>query len=144
MRKVNITFLFALGVWALSACGGGGSGGLVSSDTMPPTISCVAVEPPALIVPGSTVVRIEADVTDNDSGVDTVSVAVAYPDGSADTKTLTSESGSRYAVQFTATWTGSQPGKILFTVSARDKAGNAQTSSALERRAVAPPPGSPW
>ena len=142
MRRWKIILLTALSVWALSACGGGG--GPVETDTTPPTISRMAVEPSSLIVPSTTVVRVEADVTDDSSGVGAVSVAVVYPDGSTDTKTLTAGSGSTYAVQFTPTWGGNQPGTVRFTVSARDVAGNTQTSSAVEIRAAALPPGSPW
>lgn len=145
MRRINSILLIALSVWTLSACGGGGGGGgPVVTDTTAPTISRMAVEPSTLIVPGGTVVRVEADVTDDSSGVDAVTVAVAYPDGSTDTKALTAGSGSTYAVQFTALWGGSQPGVVRFTVSARDVAGNVRTSSAVEVRAAAPPPGNPW
>lgn len=144
MKRGNTMLLIVLSVWALTACGGGGGGGSVVTDTIPPTISRMAVEPSTLIVPGTTMVRVEADVTDDSSGVQTVTVAVAYPDGSTDTKTLAAGSGSTYSAQFTASWGGNQPGKVRFTVSARDVAGNTQTSSEVEVRAVAPPPGSPW
>lgn len=145
MRRINTMLLTALWVWTLTACGGGGGGGgPVVTDTTPPTISRMAVEPSTLIVPGVTVVRVEAEVTDDSSGVEAVTVAVSYPDGSTDTKALTAGNGTTYAVQFAASWGGNQPGKVRFLVSARDKAGNTQNASALEVRAVAPPPGSPW
>ncbi len=142
MKRRKTILLAGLSVWTLTACGGGGEP--VVTDTTPPTISRMAVEPSTLIVPGTTVVKVEADVTDDSSGVGAVSVTIVYPDGGTDTKTLTVGSGSTYAVQFTPTWGGNQPGKVRLTVSARDVAGNAQTSSTVEVRAAAPPPGSPW
>jgi len=142
MKRSNTILLIALPIWTMTACGGGG--GTVINDTTAPTISRVAVEPSTLIVPGATVVQVEADVVDDSSGIDTVAVAVAYPDGSKDTKPMAVKSGSVYAVQFPAAWGGNQPGSVRFTVSARDKAGNVQNSSAVEVRAAAPPPGAPW
>lgn len=142
MKRRKIILLAGLSVWTLTACGGGG--GPMVTDTNPPTISRMAVEPSTFIVPGTTVVQVEADVTDDSSGVDAVSVTIAHPDGSTDTKTLTAASGSTYVAQFTPTWGGNQPGTVRFTVSARDRAGNTQTTSAAEVRAAAPPPGSPW
>lgn len=75
----------------LGSCGGGGGGGGVS-DTTPPTISCLAVQPDAPIVPGSRV-RVEADVSDDLSGVQSVTVQVTYPDGSTAAHTLSLMSG---------------------------------------------------
>lgn len=144
MKRWNTMLLIAVSAWTLTACGGGGAGGPVVTDTTPPTISRTAVEPSTLIVPGTTVVRVEADVTDDSSGVDAVTVTVVHPDGSTDTKTLAVGSGSTYAVQFTASWSGNQPGNVRFTVSARDKAGNTQDAPVVEVRAAAPPPGSPF
>lgn len=144
MKRGKIILAIALASWILTACGGGGGGVPVVPDTTPPTISRVAVEPSTLIVPGTTVVQVEADVTDDSSGVRSVTVAVVYPDGTTDTKTLAAGSGSTYTVQFTTTWGGNLPGKVRFAVSAQDAAGNTRTSSEVEVRAVAPPPGSPW
>ncbi|MEJ5250910.1 MAG: hypothetical protein HPY54_07560 [Chthonomonadetes bacterium] len=143
MRTVKITFLIAVLAGTLTACGGGGGTGGIS-DTTAPTISRVAVEPTALIAPGTTIVRVEADVTDDSSGVDTVAVEVVYPDGTRETKTLTATTGSTYAVQFTPQWGGNQPGTVRFTVSARDGASNVQSAAPIDVRGAAPPPEYPW
>lgn len=143
MRTVQITFLVGVLAGTLTACGGGG-GISPPNDTVAPGISRVAVEPTTLIAPGTTAVRVEADVTDDSSGVDAVSVQVVYPDGTEETKALAETTGSTYAVQFTPAWAGNQPGTVRFTVSARDRAGNTGSASPVERRAAAPPPEYPW
>ena len=142
MKTIGFIVLIAASAWVLTACGGGG-GVPASPDTTAPTISRVAVEPSTLIVPGVTSVRVEADVTDDLSGVDAVAVKVTYPDQSETTHTLVAGSGATYAVQFTPSWGGSQPGTVRFAVAARDKAGNTSEAT-IDRRAAAPPPGTPW
>ncbi len=147
MRKVNLILLVGLFVWALTGCGGGGGGtgggGPIVSDTTPPAISGVAVEPAFLVTLGTTV-RVRANVTDDSSGVDAVALQVTYPDGSMETKPMALSSGSTYAVEFTASWGGNQPGTVRFVVSARDKAGNPQNAPVVEVRGAATPPSSPW
>ena len=138
MKTIRFIVLIVGSAWALTACGGGGG------DATAPTISRVAVEPSTLIVPGVTSVRVEADVTDDSSGVNAVTVKVTYPDGSEATQTLSAGSGVTYAVQFTPSWGGSQPGNVQFVVSARDKAGNSGSASAVSVRAAGPPPATPW
>lgn len=143
MRTVKITVLVGVLAGTLTACGGGG-GTTAPSDTVAPGITRVAVEPTTLIAPDTTTVRVEADVTNDSSGVDAVSVQIVYPDGTGETRALSATTGSNYAVQFTPAWGGNQPGTMRFTVSARDKAGNVASASAVERRAAAPPPEYPW
>jgi len=143
MKTIRFIVLIVGSVWALTGCGGGGSAPVVT-DTAAPTISRVAVEPSTLIVSGVSSVRVEADVSDDSSGVDAVTVKATYPDGSEATQTLSAGSSTTYAVQFTPSWGGSQPGNVQFVVSARDKAGNSSSASAVGVRAAAPPPGTPW
>ncbi len=145
MRQRAIQILTVALSMVLASCGGGG--GVTPppvTDTTPPTISRVAVEPSTLIVPGTSEVRVEADVTDDTSGVASVTVQVVYPDGATENRSLSATSGQTYAVQFTASWSGSQPGTLRFTVSATDGAGNSQSASPVERRGASPPPGNPW
>ncbi len=144
MKTIRFIVLIVGSAWALTACGGGGGGAPVVTDTTAPTISRVAVEPSTLIVPGVTSVRVEADVTDDSSGVDAVTVKATYPDGSEATQTLSAGGSATFAAQFTPSWGGSQPGNVQFVVSARDKAGNSTSASAVSVRAAAPPPGTPW
>lgn len=113
------------------------------SDTTPPVISRVAVEPSTLLQTAATV-QVEAEVRDDASGVEWVKVEVIYPDGTRAEQPLAGGGGSTYTARFEARWSGTQPGKVRFTVSARDRAGNTQTASAVEVRAAALPPGSPW
>ncbi len=144
MKRAYLAIALSAFAFLLASCGGGG--GVTPppvTDTTAPTISRVAVEPSALVVSGTTEVRVEADVTD-DVGVASVTARVEYPDGTSQTHSLSLASGSTYAVQFTATWSGSNPGTLRFTVSASDAAGNTQSAAAQERRGASPPPDSPW
>lgn len=142
MNKITGTLcLFGL-VWLLGSCGGGG-GAPAITDTVPPTISRVVVQPNNLLMPGF-LVRVEADATDDSSGIDEVTVRVEYPNGATETHTLEAGVGSSYAKQFTASWTHDSPGIVKFTASARDKAGNTASASTREVRAGASPPPLPW
>lgn len=125
----------------LASCGGGGDAGGVS-DTTPPTISRMAVQPDAPIAPGSEV-RVEADVSDDLSGVQSVAVQVTYPDGSTAAHPLSLLSGSTYAVVFNAP-SSNQPGTATFAVTAKDGAGNTTPPRSEERRLIASPPGAPF
>ncbi|MGQ9881733.1 MAG: hypothetical protein ACUVSV_12845 [Armatimonadota bacterium] len=141
MRTLTL-ILGSCGLLALLAsCGGGGGGGGVS-DTTAPTISRMAVQPDAPIVPDSKV-RVEADVSDDLSGVQNVTVQVTYPDGSTAAHTLSLVSGSTYAVEFNAP-SISQPGTATFVVTAKDGAGNTTSPRSEERRLIASPPGAPF
>lgn len=121
----------------LASCGGGGV-----SDTTAPTISRLAVQPDAPIVPDSKV-RVEAEVSDDLSGVQSVTVEVTYPDGSTAAHPLSLQSESTYAVEFNVP-SSNQPGTVTFAVIAKDKAGNTTPPRSEERRIIASPPGAPF
>ncbi len=146
MRGV-IGWLLLVGLFGMVAgCGGGGP-----SDTTPPTISDVQVNPSSLIEPDRQV-TVQAKVTDNRSGVQSVVARVSYPDGATEEKAMERQQAdqSKYSVTFTARWdtdkVGADPTQwfVRVTVQARDRAGNQAQSPESRVRAAAGPPLPPF
>ncbi len=143
-----IRWLMATMTMVLSVgCGGGGGG---PSDTMPPSITDVQINPSSLIEPGRQV-TVQAKVTDEGSGVQSVSVLVSYPDGTEKTETMSAPAGSNtFSVSFTAQWDASKVGTdstqwvVKIKVQAKDRTGNQAESSESRIRAVASPPLPPF
>jgi len=141
-----IRWLMATMTMVLSVgCGGGGGG---PSDTTPPSITDVQVNPSSLIEPGRQV-TVQAKVTDEGSGVQSVSVLVSYPDGNK-TEIMLAPAGSNiFSVTFTAQWKANEVGTdstqwVVIKVQAKDRAGNQTESSESRIRAVASPPLPPF
>jgi hypothetical protein len=123
----------------LPACGGGGGG---TSDTTAPIIGSLAVTP-ELIAPGVEV-RISAQVTDTQSGVQAVTAVVTYPDNTQTTVQLrASGSGTTYTGAFTAQWVLVSANSARVVVQAVDGAGN-RSSRTQTIRTVAAPPSPPF
>jgi len=127
-------------------CGGGGGG---PSDTTPPSITDVQINPSSLIEPGRQV-TVQAKVTDEGSGVQSVSVLVNYPDGTEKIETMSAPAGSNtFSVSFVAQWNAGEVGTdstqwVVIKVQAKDWAGNQAESSESRIRAAASPPLPPF
>jgi hypothetical protein len=72
-------------------------------------------------------VVISADVIDNESGVNTVTVNIGYPGGKAENKTMTLISGDTYQYVFNNTWL---VGRYNYTIWATDNYNNTSNRSA--------------
>jgi hypothetical protein len=129
----------AVGMLLLPACGGGGGG---TSDTTAPIIGSLAVTP-ELITPGVEV-RISAQVTDIQSGVQAVTAVVTYPDNTQTTVQLRADgSGVTYTGTFTAQWVLTSANSARVVLQAVDGAGN-RSSRTQTIRTVAAPPSPPF
>jgi len=71
-------------------------------------------------------VTLTANVTDSESGVDTVNVIITYPDDTQGNYTMSSTSGDNYQYVFTDTWL---TGQYNYTIWAMDNANNTNSSS---------------
>ena len=72
------------------------------NDTSPPWVTNITEDPH--IVGFGENVTISADVVDNESGVNNVTVIIGYPGGRAENKTMTLISGDTYQYVFNNTW----------------------------------------
>ncbi len=130
----------------LTNCAGGGFVREVAPpDKQPPQIRQVKVTPNMLVTVGRQV-TIEATVTDEQSGVQTVNAEVTYPDGGRETLQLTSQGNDLFAVSFNARWNErAMPQDVnewfmKVLVKATDNNGNiAQSSETKVRVAINPP-----
>ena len=132
----------AVGMLLLPACGGGGGAGGGAVDVTGPIIGSLAVTP-ELITPGVEV-RISAQVTDIQSGVQAVTAVVTYPDNTQTTVQLrASGSGTTYTGAFTAQWVLASANSARVVLQAVDGAGN-RSSRTQTIRTVAAPPSPPF
>lgn len=125
-----------------------GCQGGAPTDTTAPTISEVQVNPSSLIEQGRQV-TVQAKVTDDRSGVKSVTARITYPDGTETTEPMQQQSETDvWAVTFTAQWdtnkVGTDPTQwfVKVTVQASDRAGNQAQSpeSRVRAAALGPPP----
>lgn len=133
----------------LTGCAGGGfvhEG--EPKDTQPPQIRQVKVTPDMLITVGRQA-TIEATVTDEQSGVQTVTAEVTYPDGGRETLQLTQQGSDLFSVSFNARWNErAMPQDVnewfmKVVVKAVDNSGNTSQSSEIKVRIAISPPDLP-
>ena len=93
-------------------------------DVTPPEIANISAEPNAAIY-GSNV-KINADITDNISGVNIVNVSITYPDSISTNYTMNNTIGDMYEYIFTDTWL---VGQYNYTIWAIDHSSNINSSS---------------
>ncbi|HWR27660.1 MAG TPA: M28 family peptidase, partial [Candidatus Thermoplasmatota archaeon] len=96
------------------------------NDTNPPWVTNITENPHTVGFGGN--VTISADVVDNESGVNTVTVNIGYPGGRAENKMMTLKSGDTYQYVFNNTWL---VGQYNYTIWATDNANN--TSNHYDR-----------
>ncbi len=72
------------------------------NESNPPWVTNISEDPHIVGFGGN--VTISADVVDNESGVNTVTVNIGYPGGKAENKTMTLVSGDTYQYVFNNTW----------------------------------------
>ena len=129
----------------LIGCAGGGfvhEG--VAEDRQPPQIRQVRITPSNLVYVGRQV-RVEAEVTDESSGVKSVTAEIKYPDATTQTIELTLQ-GNVFVGNFTAQWdVNRMPADVsrwfmTVVIRAEDNSGNvAQSPESSVRVAIAPP-----
>jgi len=129
----------------LIGCAGGGfvhEG--VAEDRQPPQIRQVRITPSNLVYVGRQV-RVEAEVTDENSGVKSVTAEIKYPDATTQTIELTLQ-GNVFVGNFTAQWdVNRMPADVsrwfmTVVIRAEDNSGNvAQSPESSVRVAIAPP-----
>jgi len=143
----TFALIAAWGLW-LTGCGGGGFVQEVPPpDGQPPQIHQARVIPSNLVYIGRQV-RVEAEVSDEGSGIKSVTAKIKYPDGTTQTVKLTLQ-GNLFANDFIAQWDAHQmPADVsrwfmTVVVLAKDKSGNVAQSSESSVRVALPPPGVP-
>lgn len=129
----------------LIGCAGGGfvhEG--VAEDRQPPQIRQVRITPSNLVYVGRQV-RVEAEVTDESSGVKSVTAEIKYPDATTQTIELTLQ-GNVFVGNFTAQWdVNRMPADVsrwfmMVVIRAEDNSGNvAQSPESSVRVAIVPP-----
>lgn len=129
----------------LIGCAGGGfvhEG--VAEDRQPPQIRQVRITPSNLVYVGRQV-RVEAEVTDESSGVKSVTAEIKYPDATTQTIELTLQ-GDFFVGNFTAQWdVNRMPADVsrwfmTVVIRAEDNSGNvAQSPESSVRVAIVPP-----
>lgn len=132
-------------VSVLAGCAGEAFVQGASGDRIPPRIEQVTVVPDELIAMGWQV-RVEATVTDAESGVKQVDAMVTYPDGRQETVRLEAQGGA-FVGTFVAQWdmagvpTEAERWVVEIAVRAVDQSGNkAQSGLTTVRVAIPPPP----
>jgi len=116
----------------------------VREDRQPPQICQVRITPSNLVYVGRQV-RVEAEVTDESSGVKSVTAKIKYPDATTQTIELTLQ-GDFFVGNFTAQWdVNRMPADVsrwfmTVVIRAEDNSGNvAQSPESSVRVAIAPP-----
>ena len=145
MNRVK-TFLpiAALAVFLFVCAGGGFVHEGVPEDRQPPQIRQVQITPSNLVYVGKQV-KVEAEVTDESSGVKSVTAEIKYPDATTQTVDLTLQ-GNVFIGDFNAQWdvnrmpTDVSRWFMTVTVRAEDNSGNvARSTESSVRVAISPP-----
>jgi hypothetical protein len=148
MDGVKTFSLVAALALLLTGCTGGGfvhEG--VAEDRQPPQIRQVRITPSNLVYVGKQV-RVEAEVTDEGSGVKSVTAEIKYPDETLRTVDLTLQ-GNVFVGDFNAQWdVNRMPADVsrwfmAVVIRAEDNSGNIARSPESSVRVAISPPGLP-
>ena len=140
----TFSLIVASALFLIGCAGGGFVHEGVREDQQPPQIRQVRITPSNLVYVGRQV-RVEAEVTDESSGVKSVTAEIKYPDATTQTIELTLQ-GDFFVGNFTAQWdVNRMPADVsrwfmTVVIRAEDNSGNvAQSPESSVRVAIAPP-----
>jgi len=140
----TFSLMASLAIFLIGCAGGDFVREGVPEDRQPPQIRQVRITPSNLVYVGRQV-RVEAEVSDEGSGVKSVTAEIKYPDTTTQTIELTLQ-GDFFAGNFTAQWdvnrmpTDVSRWFMAVVIRAEDNSGNvARSSESSVRVAIAPP-----